>query len=178
MKEITFVTGGGRSGKSRYALSLAQSYQGKRVFVATSEPFDDEMRMRIRKHREERRDSFITIEAPLDPGGALASLSSGVEVVVIDCLTVWLGNLMYRQETLVSDAPEILKFIGMLDNPPCDLIVVSNEVGMGIIPENAMARRFRDLAGALNQRVAEHADRVILMVSGIPVFVKGGSFNC
>lgn len=178
MKEITFVTGGGRSGKSRYALSLAQDYQGKRIFIATSEPFDDEMRVRIKKHREERGGSFITIEEPLDLGGALDSLSTDVDVVVIDCLTVWLGNLMHRQEALASDAPEILKFIEMLDNPSCNLIVVSNEVGMGIIPNNAMARCFRDLAGTLNQRVAEHADRVILMVSGIPVYVKGGSLNC
>ena len=174
MKKITFVTGGGRSGKSRHALSLAQGYQGRRAFVATAEPFDDEMRLRIRKHKEERDDSFITIEEPLELGSTLESLSVDVEVAVVDCLTVWLGNLMHSRENEDDEYPEVTRFLDILLEPPCHLIVVSNEVGMGIVPHNGMARRFRDLAGWVNQQVAERAGCVILMVSGIPVSVKGG----
>jgi adenosylcobinamide kinase/adenosylcobinamide-phosphate guanylyltransferase len=170
---ITLITGGGRSGKSRYALELAGKY-GNRAFVASAVAIDAEMRERIAKHRRERGDAFFTAEAPLDPAAALRALPHGTEVALLDCLTVWLGNLMH--EGKLSDnlsCPEIEAFLELLSSPPCDLIIVTNEVGMGIIPDNAMARIFRDLAGALNQRVAAKADRVILMVSGVPVPVKG-----
>jgi len=174
MKKITFITGGARSGKSRYALSMAQGCRGTRAFVATAEPFDDEMRERIRKHRKERGDTFITVEEPLDLREAIESLPAEVEVAVVDCLTVWLGNLMHRRECENDEYPEVFRFLDLLGKPPCDLIVVSNEVGMSLIPGNAMARRFRDLCGWLNQQVAETADSVILMVSGIPITVKRG----
>ncbi len=175
MKKITFVIGGGRSGKSHHALSLAQGYQGRLALIATAEPFDDEMRVRIKKHREDRGDSFITIEDPFELGSALESLSADVEVVVIDCLTVWLGNLMHHREKKDDDYPEVAQFLDLLGEPPCHIIIVSNEVGMGIVPHNALARRFRDLAGWVNQQVAERADCVILMVSGIPIIVKRGT---
>ena len=174
MKKITFITGGARSGKSRYALSLAQGCRGGRAFVATAETFDDEMRERIRKHRKERGDAFITVEEPLDLRRAIESLPADVEVAVVDCLTVWLGNLMHWLESENDEHPEVVRFLDLLGEPPCDLIVVSNEVGMSIVSGNAMARQFRDLCGLLNQQVAERADRVILMVSGIPITVKGG----
>ena len=170
---ITFITGGGRSGKSRHALELARGYE-KRAFVASAVALDAEMQERIAKHRKERGDAFSTVEAPIDPAAAIRSLPDEVEVAVLDCLTVWLGNLMHEQKVLEdASCDEIDAFLDILSAPPCDLIVVTNEVGMGIIPDNAMARAFRDLAGSLNQRVAAKADRVILMVSGVPVVVKG-----
>lgn len=175
MSNITLITGGGRSGKSRHALDLAQAYQGKRAFVATGEPFDEEMRERIRRHREERGDSFLTIEEPLDPGGALISLPNDIEVAVVDCLTVWLGNLMHRRGNQDGNYPEVNRFLSLLDAPPCNLVIVTNEVGMGIIPHERLARCFRDLAGLVNQEVARRADCVILMVSGIPTTVKEGA---
>ncbi len=173
MKKITFVTGGARSGKSHYALSLAQNYQGKRAFIATAEPFDEEMRERIKKHRQERGDSFITIEEPIKIKDTVESLSADVEIAVIDCLTVWLGNLMHQLRNKVDEHPEIFRFLDLLNKPPCNLIIVSNEVGMGIIPHSSMARRYRDLAGWVNQQVAKQADSVILMISGIPINLKG-----
>ncbi len=173
MRKVTLVTGGGRSGKSRYALQLAGRCNGKRVFIATAEPFDDEIRARIGKHREERGEAFQTIEEPLDLAGALRALSDDVEVAVVDCLTLWLGNLMHHHGAGTEDHPEVSELLQILDAPPCDLIIVTNEVGMGVIPENAMARRFRDAAGRLNQEVARRAGQVVLMVSGLPVHVKG-----
>ena len=171
MKHIVFITGGGRSGKSRYALQLASQYD-KKAFIATAEPIDEEMQERIARHRRERGESFITIEEPLDLAGAVGSLPPEIDVAVIDCLTVWLGNLMHRREVENQEFPELSAFIDALKDPPCDLIIIANEVGMGIIPHNEMARRFRDLAGGLNQKVAGLASRVVLMVSGIPLAVK------
>ncbi len=170
---ITLVTGGARSGKSRHALELASTY-GRKAFIATCEPFDEEMRRRVAAHREERDASYQTFEEPRDLASALARLPAEVEVAVIDCLTVWLGNLTHHAEpgadlSQLSTFPEIAAFLARLDDPPaCDLIVVTNEVGMGLVPTTAMGRAYRDLAGTVNQRVAARAERVILMVSGIP----------
>jgi len=172
MATVTLITGGARSGKSQHALALARAHEGRRAFLATAEAIDDEMNERIRNHRDERGNDFITIEEPLEPARAVASLSREVKVVVIDCLTVWLGNLLHHRKNKARDYPEISRFLETLHDPPCDMILVSNEVGMGIVPQNDMARHFRDLCGWLNQRVAEQADSVILMVSGIPLSVK------
>jgi adenosylcobinamide kinase/adenosylcobinamide-phosphate guanylyltransferase len=171
MRNVFYVTGGARSGKSSYALQLAARYE-KRIFLATAEPFDDEMKSRIGKHKEERGGQFITIEEPLYPEHALRNLPDGSEVVLLDCLTVWAGNLMHY----FDDEQEIKKridcFLEVLRQPPCDIILVSNEVGMGIVPENAMARRFRDIAGIVNQSVASTATEAYLLCSGIPVRLK------
>lgn len=168
---ITLITGGARSGKSRRALELAAPFSSK-AFIATAEPIDAEMRQRIATHREERDAAFHTVEAPRDLASALNRLPSGVEVAVIDCLTVWLGNLMVAapegaDPSQPSTFPEVAAFLERLDDPPCDLIVVTNEVGMGLVPTTSMGRAFRDLAGDVNQRVAGSARRVILMVSGV-----------
>jgi adenosylcobinamide kinase/adenosylcobinamide-phosphate guanylyltransferase len=173
MKKITFIIGGARSGKSLYGVSLARRYQGKRAFIATAEPFDNEMKERIRAHQKERGDAFDTVEEPIDLKSVLEALPCEVEIAVIDCLSVWLGNLMHSHRRETTKYPEVELFLDVLGKPPCDLIVISNEVGMSVVPNNAMARLFRDLCGWLNQRVAEKADCVIQMVSGIPVFVKG-----
>jgi adenosylcobinamide kinase/adenosylcobinamide-phosphate guanylyltransferase len=171
MKNVMYVTGGARSGKSSFALQLAARYE-KKVFLATAEPFDDEMKSRIGKHRDERGEQFITIEEPLYPEQALGNLPVGSEVVLLDCLTVWAGNLMHFFEDEAEIKKRIDCFLETLRKPPCDIILVSNEVGMGIVPENAMARRFRDIAGIVNQNVASIATEAYLLCSGLPIRLK------
>ena len=171
--KIVYVTGGARSGKSSFALQLAAPYSN-RIFLATAEPFDGEMVKRIGKHREERGEQFTTVEEPLALDFALRALPEGTDVVLLDCLTVWAGNLMHyageRGEREME--PYIEGFLAVLRHPPCDIILVSNEVGMGIVPENAMARRFRDVAGIINQRVALLATEAWLLCSGLPLRLK------
>jgi len=172
MRIIYYVTGGARSGKSSFALQLAASYKNK-VFLATAEPFDDEMRSRIDKHQEERRGHFTTIEEPLSLGYALRQIPAGTDVVLLDCLTVWAGNLMHYEGVGEGEIDrQIELFFEALRQPPCAMILVSNEVGMGIVPENAMARRFRDLAGLINQRAAARATEAYLLCSGLPLRLK------
>lgn len=166
---IIFVTGGARSGKSRYALGIAAGYE-RPAFIATAEPFDAEMEDRIRRHREERDARFFTIEEPVDLAGALRRIPPGTDLVIIDCLTVWLGNLLHRGE---ADA-EIERFLKALDDLPVPLVVVSNEVGLGGIAISPIGRIFTDLLGRLNQEVAARAARAVMMVSGLPLFLKGG----
>lgn len=174
---ISLITGGARSGKSRYALALAGRH-ARPAFVATAEPFDDEMRARIERHRQERDGRWLAVEEPVDLAGALQRLPAGTEIAVVDCLTVWLGNLVHRQgERALDEAPESLEevaaFLATLADPPCPLVLVTNEVGMGIVATNALARTFTDLSGRLNQAVAARAQRVVLMVCGLPLALKG-----
>ena len=176
MNTVTLITGGCRSGKSRYALDLARLCE-RRVFIATAEGFDDEMRDRISKHQAERGPGFETIEAPCDLAGALRGLSPAVDVAVVDCLTVWLGNLTHRHGETPGIYPEVTDFLKAIEEPVCNLLLVTNEVGLGVVPENAMARCYRDLAGRLNQEVACRAERVIMMVCGLALFVKGDPEN-
>jgi len=172
VSQVTLVTGGGRSGKSRYALQIAERCERK-AFIATAEPSDEEMRRRIEMHRRARGDSYLTIEEPLDPAAAVLSLEGRADVAVLDCLTVWLGNLMHRVEPAGGQYEQVQKLLDVVEEPPLDLVLVTNEVGMGIVPANKMGREFRDLAGRVNQEVARRAANVVLMVSGIPVVVKG-----
>jgi adenosylcobinamide kinase/adenosylcobinamide-phosphate guanylyltransferase len=175
MKEIIMITGGSRSGKSQYALKLAQR-KTRRAFIATAEPIDEEMKERIADHQQKRGDKFLTIEEPFDLGRALCSLPDNIEVAIIDCLTVWLGNLMHKYREHYFLVQEKLKsLLDILSDLPCDLIIVTNEVGMGIIPFDPFTRKFRDLAGRLNQEVAGQAHQVIFMVSGIPLTIKVNS---
>lgn len=171
-KKIVFVTGGARSGKSTFALNLAMQHE-RRVFLATAEPFDTEMRLRIGRHREERGTAFTTIEEPVQIARAIMNVPEGTDVVLLDCLTVWTGNLMHRfgeDEPAISE--EVDALLDVLLNPPCSLVIVTNETGMGIVPENAMARRFRDMAGIINQRVAARSDEAWLLASGLPLKLK------
>ncbi len=171
MRRITLVTGGSRSGKSKIALDLAAPY-GNKGFIATAEATDDEMRARIERHRRERDSSYLTVEEPVNLGRALESLPAAIEVAVIDCITVWLGNLSYHDKITDGTCPEIDAFLDSLRAPPCHLILVTNEVGMGVVPADAATRLFRDTAGSINQILAELAQEVVFSISGIPLRVK------
>ncbi len=174
MSHTVLVTGGSRSGKSRYAMERALTY-ANRAFIATGVAFDGEMRARIARHKAERGATFTTIEEPLDLAGAIARVPCGTAVVLVDCLTVWLGNLMHAGLLVDGASPNIEAFARAVVGQPFDIVIVTNEIGMGVIPDNAMARDFRDAAGFLNQRMAALADEVILTVSGIPITIKGGA---
>jgi adenosyl cobinamide kinase/adenosyl cobinamide phosphate guanylyltransferase len=164
---LTLVLGGARSGKSRHAEALAMRAAGPWTYVATAEIYDEEMRARIAEHRARRGESWLTVEAPLDLAGAVVAARGNA--VLVDCLTLWLSNLMHAGRDL--DA-ETAKLEAALDAAGVPVFLVSNEVGLGIVPENALARRFRDAAGRLHQRLAARADHVLLMVAGLPLTVK------
>ena len=168
MSRLTLVLGGARSGKSRFAENLARQHGGPRTYIATAEPFDDEMRQRIALHRQQRAgDGWSTLEAPLDPASAIASAGG---FVLLDCVTVWLGNLMYHDRDLRA---EVAKLCAALEACPAEVILVSNEVGLSIVPENAMARRFRDEQGLANQALAAISDNVFFIAAGLPLKLKG-----
>lgn len=169
MSRVTLVLGGARSGKSGFAESLGRERGGPRTYIATAEPFDDEMRQRIARHREQRAgDGWQTVEAPLDPSAVLRGASG---VVLLDCITVWLGNLMHLERDL---AAEVAKLCAALEACPAEVILVSNEVGLSIVPENAMARRFRDEQGRANQALARVATDVFFVAAGLPLQLKRG----
>lgn len=169
---IALVLGGARSGKSRYAEALAQSVPaGRLLYVATAEARDCEMEQRIAHHRARRGPRWQTIEEPLDLAGAVRQAGAG-DVVLVDCLTLWLSNILL---TGIMFDERVRDLCGALALSPARVILVANEVGLGIVPDNALARRFRDEAGFLNQRVAEIADFVVFLAAGLPLTLKGSS---
>jgi adenosylcobinamide kinase/adenosylcobinamide-phosphate guanylyltransferase len=165
---LTLVLGGARSGKSRYAEALIARSAKPWVYIATAEARDDEMAERIKAHQARRGEGWQTVEAPHDLPGALKNASANAAVLV-DCLTLWLSNLM--EGSFDIDA-EIARLQQSLKGRTGATVLVSNEVGLGIVPDNALARRFRDWQGQLNQRMAAQAARVVMMVAGIPIAVK------
>ncbi len=174
MHSTKLILGGCRSGKSRHALALGERSTGHRnLFVATCQPHDDEMEKRIKRHQKERGSHWHTIEAPLDPDRVIKERGAGTNIVLIDCLTLWISNLMMAHEDDEQVMNAVNRLYQAILTPPCPVILVSNEVGMGIVPENALARRFRDLAGWCNQKMASGCDGVIWMVAGIAVPIRG-----
>ena len=174
MKEVIFVIGGCRSGKSRQALETAEGMPGDhKTFIATCIPRDEEMQQRVAQHQEERSLIWRTVEAPIHLSQTIVEQSRPADVVLVDCLTLWISNLMLE----IDDDRRILAGLQdltrALTSADCPVVLVSNEVGTGIVPENRLSRRFRDLVGSTNQAVAGQADRVIWMVAGIPVEIKG-----
>jgi len=173
VKETIFIIGGCRSGKSRHALEQAEKISGsKRIFIATCMPLDDEMKERIDHHKKERDKSWTTVEAPVQLPEVINEKSREGDVILVDCLTLWINNLLMETESTDIIDDHIQKLITALEEAECPVILVSNEVGAGIVPENKLARQFRDLAGFANQKVAECANSVIWMVAGIPVSIK------
>jgi adenosylcobinamide kinase / adenosylcobinamide-phosphate guanylyltransferase len=174
MGHVTLITGGSRSGKSAYALALAETdaARSRRYFIATAEALDEEMRARIAHHRMSRSASFATIEAPIALREALAHLHDRADLVVIDCLTLWIANLLGRDSTNEVIFTEGSSLAEALQAAPFPTIVVSGEVGSGIVPDNPLARRFRDLLGWTTQTIARAADELILMTAGYPLRLK------
>lgn len=165
---LTLLLGGARSGKSAHAERLVTAISAPWRYIATAEAYDDEMRERIALHQARRSEGWWTQDAPLDLTAALADVPDG-QPLLVDCLTLWLSNHMLADHDL--DA-ECARLEAVLSNPRGQWFVVSNEVGMGIVPDNALGRRFRDAQGRLNQRVAALADEVLFMVAGLPMKVK------
>jgi len=174
LKEVIFVIGGCRSGKSRQALETADGMPGdQKTFIATCIPRDAEMKQRVAQHQKERSLNWRTVEAPIHLPQAIIEQSRQANVVLVDCLTLWISNLMLELEDdrkILAILPELIRALKSAD---CPVVLVSNEIGTGIVPENQLSRRFRDLVGSTNQAVARQADRVVWMVAGIAVGVKG-----
>ena len=166
---LTLVLGGARSGKSTHAETIVTTHPAPWTYIATAQAFDDEMTDRIAQHRSRRGEGWETLDASLDLAGQLASVPEG-RPVLVDCLTLWLSNTMLADHDVEAECRRLLTVLAAPRGP---WVLVSNEVGMGIVPDNALARRFRDAAGRLNQQVAALADTVLLVVAGLPMTIKG-----
>lgn len=173
---VTFITGGARSGKSAYAVQLAKRATNDVCYLATAEPIDDEMRSRIATHKAERPDSWQTIEEPLHLAGALEREAGLGSTVIVDCVTVWLGNMLDHHANASAEDlhAAVITEIDRLEQvaEQLNLIAISNEVGSGIVPADSATRLYRDLLGEVNQRLAALSDFAILMVSGLPMALR------
>lgn len=165
---LTFLLGGARSGKSLHAEKLITALPAPWTYIATAQAFDDEMRERIAHHRERRAEGWQTLDAPFDLADTLRALPTGMPIL-LDCLTLWLTNIMLAERDVDAAVAELCAVLAVPTGP---WYVVSNEVGLSIVPENALARRFRDEQGRLNQKIAAIADEVLFMVAGLPMKVK------
>jgi len=170
--KIYFITGGARSGKSAFAESLAKDLGLKRAYLATAQALDAEMVARIEHHRRRRGAAWDTFEEPLAVAELVRKLTGRYEVLLLDCLTLWLSNIMARTGRDDDIHAGVGDLCAALREFAGSVIVVSNEVGLGIVPDNPLARRFRDLAGFANQRIAQAADEAYLLTAGIPMKIK------
>lgn len=174
MSKIVFVTGGARSGKSRFAEEYAKKISDSVCYLATAEALDEEMKERICHHQERRPQNWKTVEEPLEVHTAIQSLNGSAKVILLDCLTLWMSNLLHKHpsdaECRVQDMLEA-SFI-KIRNSGQTLILISNEIGMGVIPDNPLSRQFADISGRVNQFCSREADEVYFLVSGIPMKVK------
>ena len=166
---LALVIGGARSGKSRFAEGLIAATSRPKRYIATAEAWDDEMRTRIAQHRADRGDDWITIDAPRDIAPALATAGAD-EAVLLDCATLWLTNHMLAESDLETETTAFLTALSACAAP---VVIVTNDVGGGIVPDNALARRFRDAQGRLNQQLAARAGLVVTVIAGLPLVLKG-----
>lgn len=169
MGRVVLVLGGARSGKSGYAEELADALAGPHIYIATAQAFDDEMTQRIARHRTDRASHWQTVECPLALIEAIQEHDAEDGVILVDCLTLWLSNLMLGSHNIATARGRLA---GLLPTVQGTLLLVSNEVGQGIVPDNALARQFRDEAGWLNQAMARAADEVWFVTAGIPARLK------
>lgn len=168
---VTLITGGSRSGKSRFAREKMAPFERK-IFLATAVAIDPEMEKRIAKHRKERGGEYLTVEEPLHLAEAIREHAASADAILVDCLTFWLNNLFHHLNSDEAIQKEIQNFLKLLDERPASLVLVTNEINMGVIPPDPLSRRFVDRHGWLNQEVARRSDEVVLMVSGIPQVLK------
>jgi adenosylcobinamide kinase/adenosylcobinamide-phosphate guanylyltransferase len=170
-KEIILITGGARSGKSSYAEQRARALGPRRLYIATAEAKDEEMRQRIEEHKRRRSNEWVTIEEPIELAETLLAQRGQTDCALVDCLTLWISNLLLQYDRRFAEEKvgQLLETASRLN---CHLVFVTNEVGLGIVPDNPLARQFRDLSGWANQRVAAAANEVVLVVAGIPMIVK------
>jgi adenosylcobinamide kinase/adenosylcobinamide-phosphate guanylyltransferase len=179
MNKTTLIIGGCRSGKSHHALKLAEGLKtDNKLFIATCVPYDNEMKKRVERHQRERSDDWQTLEVPLKLPEAIQEYSLKSDLILVDCLTLWITNLLMETDDPDSVTTATQHLQAALQKARCPVILVSNEVGAGIVPGNRLARQFRDAAGQTNQQVAACVDRVIWMVAGIPVTVKPSNAEC
>ena len=172
MRKLIFILGGARSGKSSHAVALAKASKGKKAFIATAIPFDKEMKDRIKKHKLSRPAGWKVLEGPREVLKAVLFAAKSYDVILIDCLGLWISNLLMDNLNDGAIEKKIREFAAGLSRQPETIIVVSNDVGGGLIPDNVLGRRFRDLAGIANQKIASAADEVIVMQAGIPLKIK------
>jgi len=173
MSKIILVTGGARSGKSRYAEKLAENFAPMRGYIATGQAGDAEMTERIARHRGRRGSEWETVEEPLELTRALIRVDGSYTVLLIDCITLWLSNMLFHCKGGATEAlQQVESFTESFGSLSTPLIIVTNEVGMGIVPEHPLARAFRDLAGEANERIAARADEVYVTISGLPLKLK------
>ena len=170
-KEIILVTGGARSGKSRYAEQRAHELGVRRVYVATAEAKDDEMRERIAAHQNRRGAEWTTVEEPVELSATLLAQLGRMDCALVDCLTLWLSNLLLRRDGKYAEE-KVAELVQTLPRLDFHVVLVTNEVGWGIVPDNPLGRQFRDLAGWANQSIAAAANEVVLTVAGVPMIVK------
>lgn len=170
VKRHILVLGGARSGKSAYGEELAGNHVGPLIYIATAEAKDGEMKERIAAHIERRGSGWKTVEAPLELAGAIKANAAEGRFLLVDCITLWLTNVMLNDED-TEQAIETL--LAVLAEAPGTIVMVSNEVGLGIVPENALARRFRDEAGRVHQKLAACCDEVVFVAAGLPLHLKG-----
>jgi len=172
MAKITFILGGARSGKSSYALKLAREYGGKVAFIATCQPLDAEMKKRIGLHKKSRPTQWQTFEEPKDAASLLKKIGAKFDSIIIDCLTLLICNLMMDNQGEAAVEKKLKDMLNTLDKIKAQAIIVSNEVGLGLVPANKLGREFRDIAGKANQIVASKANKVLFMVAGLPMIIK------
>jgi adenosylcobinamide kinase/adenosylcobinamide-phosphate guanylyltransferase len=170
-KQIILVTGGARSGKSQYAEQRAEELGARRLYIATAEAKDEEMAQRIAEHKKRRGNDWATVEEPVELSSALLAQRGRIDCALVDCLTIWLSNLLLHRDAEVA-GDKVENLLVTLPGLDFHLVLVTNEVGWGIVPDNRLARQFRDLAGWANQRIAAAANEVVLTVAGIPMILK------
>ena len=167
--KIIFILGGARSGKSGFALETASGIPGRKAFIATAQALDDEMGQRIARHKAERTDEWQAFEEPINIQELIARIHGTYDVLLIDCLTLWITNLMLGNVAIEGKARLLLEALSACRS---SVFIVSNEVGLGIVPDNRLSREFRDIAGTLNQKVAALADEVYFVAAGLPLRIK------
>lgn len=176
-KQIILVTGGARAGKSGYAEKRAEDLGARRLYIATAEAKDEEMAQRIAEHKKRRGNDWATVEEPVELSSALLAQRGRIDCALVDCLTIWLSNLLLHRDAEVAE-DEVDKLVVTLPGLDFHVVLVTNEVGWGIVPDNPLGRKFRDVLGWTNQRIAQAADEIVLMIAGVPMIVKKGPPCC